>query len=318
MNKKVIGLNMLGLALTIFFTVLIPKSSQAATSTQTIKNIAQLNTLKINVPAELTVKSGNEFTVQSNFSSRQKPQVTKKGDQIEVTVKDKKLWDEINHSHSGKLKHKVVITLPQATNPQTVKINSGTLNFKTTTTIHKFQANSNIWDINLNQANFKQSNLKSASGDVNSNDSQIGKTTINSNSGNVYLKNTKTQAIQVESEGGNVLLKKTNSDQPVKINSDSGDIFLENNNLTQVTLKSDGGDIKIRDLLAKDLAFNSGSGDITMENKKIVNYDRLKINSEDGDVQLKNAKINYSKINTDAGDLKLQNVQIKHKDNHTN
>ncbi|USS88103.1 DUF4097 domain-containing protein [Fructilactobacillus hinvesii] len=315
MNKKFIGLNILGLALAIVPTVLLPKSSQAATSTQTIKNTAQLNTLKINVPAVLTVKSGNEFTVQSNFSSQQKPHVDKKGNQIEVTVKDQKLWDEVNHSHHGKLKHKVVITLPQVANPQTVKINSGTLNFKTPTTVQNFQATSNIWDITLTQANFKQTTLKSDGGDVNSNNSHIGKTTINSASGDVHLKNTKTQAAQIESEGGDVLLKNVNSAQPVKINSGSGDILLENNTFTKTDLKSDGGDIKIRDLIAKDLTFNSGSGDVMMVNQKIANYDRLKIDSESGDVQIKNAKINSSKINTDDGDLKLKNVKIKHKDN---
>ncbi|USS84675.1 DUF4097 domain-containing protein [Fructilactobacillus myrtifloralis] len=305
---------MLRLFLAVLPAAFTPQAT-AASQTQKVKNTAQLDTLKINVPAQVTVKSGNEFTVQSNFRDQQKPKVTKNGDNIEVNVKDQKLWDQINHSHSGKLKHKVVITLPQVINPKTVKINSGTLDFKTTTPIQNFQANSNAWNMTISKANFKQSKLVSSSGDVNSNDSQIGTTMIKSESGDVSLRNTKLQATQIESEGGNVLLEKVDSNQPLKINSSSGDITMKQPNLTKVTLSSDGGDIKTHDLIAKDLNFNSGAGDVAMDNQKSITYDQLQLKSDSGDVQIKNAKINHSKINADAGDISLKHVNIKHKDN---
>ncbi|USS85680.1 DUF4097 domain-containing protein [Fructilactobacillus myrtifloralis] len=317
MYKKTLGLAILGLALAAVPAVLTTPSSLAASSqTQKVKNTAQLDTLEVNVPAQVTVKSGTEFTVQSNFAGQQKPEVSKNGDHIEVTFKDQKRWDAIKNNH--KSKDKVVITLPKIAKPKTVKINSGALNFKTPTAIQNFQATSNGSNLTLNQAHFKATKLESANGDVRSNDSELGKTTVKSASGDVHFKNTKTQAIQVESGSGDVAFEKVDADRPVKINSSAGDIALNQTNLTKVTLNSGSGEIETHDLIAKDLTLNSGSGDVTMTSQKPVAYDRLKLNSESGDVQIKNAKINHSSINTDGGDLNLQHVSIKHKEDQNN
>ncbi|USS93043.1 DUF4097 domain-containing protein [Fructilactobacillus ixorae] len=317
MYKKTIGVAVLGLALAAVPTVLTPPSSLAASSqTQTVKNTAQLDTLAVNVPAQVTVKSGTEFTVQSNFQGQQKPEVSKNGDHIEVTFKDQKRWDAIKNTHQSK--HQVVITLPKITKPKTVKINSGPLNFKTSTPIQNFQASSNGSNLTLNQAHFKVTKLESANGDVRSKDSDLGQTSIKSASGDVYFKNTKAQSIQIESGSGDVAFEKVDADRPVKINSSAGDIALNQTNLTKVTLNSGSGEIETHDLIAKDLTLNSGSGDVTMTSQKPATYDRLKLNSESGDVQIKNAKINHSSINPDGGDLDLQHVSIKHKEDQNN
>ncbi|USS90723.1 DUF4097 family beta strand repeat-containing protein [Fructilactobacillus carniphilus] len=316
MFKKIMGLAVASLAVGTFVTVTTPKQSLAAPqTTQKVKNTAQLDTLKVNVPAQVTVKTGDEFTVTSNFDGKQKPNVIKNGDHIDVTFKNQQLWDQLKHNH--KLKTEVVVTIPKITNPNTVKINASDVTFNTPAKVKNLQVNSNGGNVTLNKTKLTQTTINTANGDVTSNDSQLGKTDIKSASGDVRLRNSNPTELAIESGSGDVTLHKVDTVKPVKINSSSGDVALSQANLNQVKVNSGSGEIETHDLAAKNLIFNSGSGDVTIDSKKQANYHRVKIDSNSGDVQIKNAKINYSEINTDGGDLDLKNVAIKHKDTET-
>ncbi|USS88417.1 DUF4097 domain-containing protein [Fructilactobacillus hinvesii] len=317
MLKKAMGLALVGLAAGIFVSTTTPAPSLAAPEqTQKVKNTAQLDTLEIDVPAQVTVKEGNEFTVtSSNFAKDQKVNVIKNEDHINISLKDQQLWDQLKHNH--KLKTKLVVTIPKITNPNTVKINSRDVTFNAPANVKNFQVDSNGGDVTLNKAKFKKTRIHSANGSVTSNSSQTGKTTVKSESGDVRFLNSNPTNLTIESGSGDVTIHKVTTTKPVKIDSSAGDVAFDQSNLNQVKVDSGSGEIESHDLAAKNLDFNSGSGGVIIDSKKLANYNQVKINSESGDVQVKNAKINHSNINTDGGDLDLQHVSIKHKDNST-
>lgn len=253
--------------------------ANADTTSQTVKNTDQIHKLKIDVPSKVIVKTGSEFKVQSKFPDKQKTTVINKDDQIKISHPQKK-----NHLWGIKIDFKqpksvVNVTVPKNMNLTNLKINSKAA------------------DVQL--------------------DSSIENLTIASHSGDVHLTKTNPQKLTVKSESGDINLNQIKVQNDSQLFSESGDIDLNNSHFKNMTADSESGNIKAHDLFASVFNFNSESGDVNISNQKTINYDKVTINSDSGDVLLKNAKVNQSNIDTDGGDLDLPKTKIKHANNST-